>query len=202
MHGEFLVLDKGKMSKSSGDFLTLSRIIEDGYSPLDYRYFCIQSRYRKQLMFSYESLSEAKNSLRKLKNKIKNIIESQNNSDNLDIDKIKTYQNKFKYEISDDLNLPNSLTVLWEVIKSDDLNSSEKIYLIKDFDKVLSLDLMVKENNINNDVDIEFIENLIKERNKARKEKNWAKADEIRDTLLSYNIELIDNREGTTWKYK
>jgi len=153
-------------------------------------------------MFSFESLSEAKNSLRKLKNKIENIIEKQNSSDNLDMDRVKEYQNKFKYQISDDLNLPNSLTVLWEVIKSDDLNNSEKIYLIKDFDKVLSLDLLVKENNIINDADIEFIENLIKERNKARKEKNWPKADEIRDTLLSYNIELVDNKEETTWKYK
>jgi cysteinyl-tRNA synthetase len=201
MHGEFLVLNKGKMSKSSGDFLTLSRLIEEGYSPLDYRYFCIQSRYRKQLMFSFESLSEAQNSLIKLKNKIKYILENKNN-DNIELDKIEKYQSKFKYQISDDLNLPNALTVLSEAIKDDDLNNNEKIYLIEDFDKVLSLDLLIQEKNENNDVDIEFIENLIQDRNNARKEKNWAKADEIRDILLNHNIELIDSREGTSWVYK
>lgn len=201
MHGEFLVLNNGKMSKSSGDFLTLSRLIEEGYSPLDYRYFCMQSRYRKQLMFSFESLNDAQNSLKKLKNKVKYILENKNN-DSIELGKIKEYQNKFKYQISDDLNLPNAFTVLSEVIKDENLNNSEKVYLIEDFDKVFSLDLLIQDKNENNDVDIEFIENLIKERNNARKEKNWTKADEIRDILLSHNVELIDSREGTTWIYK
>jgi cysteinyl-tRNA synthetase len=78
MHGEFLVLNNEKMSKSSGDFLTLSKLIEKGYSPLDYRYFCMQSRYRKQLLFNFENLTEAQKSLKKLRNKIANIADSQN----------------------------------------------------------------------------------------------------------------------------
>lgn len=203
MHGEFLVLDNGKMSKSSGDFLTVSRLIEEGYSPLDYRYFCLQSRYRKQLLFSFESLTEAQKSLRKLKSRIKNISAAANPEETIDDSKVKEYQNKFADQLSDDLNIANAFTVLSDVIKDETLNNSEKLYLINDFDKVFSLELTVEEEAKNNaDVDEEYIQKLIAERNEARKMKNWARADEIRNMLLEKNIELIDSKEGTTWRVK
>lgn len=203
MHGEFLVLDNGKMSKSTGDFLTVSRLVEEGYSPLDYRYFCLQSRYRKQLVFSFESLTEAQKSLKKLKSRIKNIAEGLQADENLDKGKLQAYQDKFIAQISDDLNIANAFTVLSEVIKAQDLNNTEKLYLIKDFDKVFSLNLALDEaSNENSNIDEQHIENMILERNKARAEKNWARADEIRNMLLESNIELVDTKEGTTWKVK
>lgn len=203
MHGEFLVLDNGKMSKSSGDFLTVSRLIEEGYSPLDYRYFCLQSRYRKQLVFSFESLTEAQKSLKKLKSRIRNIVEGKKSEDKLDSDKIREYQAKFAVQISDDLNIANAFTVLSDVIKDDSLNNAEKLYIIEDFDKVFSLELTtVEETKNSTELDEEYIQSLIQERNDARKQKNWARADEIRKMLLEKNIELIDSKEGTAWKVK
>jgi cysteinyl-tRNA synthetase len=203
MHGEFLVLDNGKMSKSSGDFLTVSRLIEEGYSPLDYRYFCLQSRYRKQLVFSFESLTEAQKSLKKLKSRIKNIIEGKKAEDTVDSNKIRRYQDKFGAQISDDLNIANAFTVLSDVIKDESLNNTEKLYLIEDFDKVFSLELTTAmETKNSSELSEEHIQSLIQERNDARKQKNWARADEIRKMLLEKNIELIDSKEGTAWKVK
>lgn len=203
MHGEFLVMNNEKMSKSTGDFLTVSRLVEQGYSPLDYRYFCLQSRYRKQLVFSFESLTEAQKSLKKLKSRIKNIAEGCQADEALDKGKLQTYQDKFIAQISDDLNIPNAFTVLSEVIKAKELNNTEKLYLIKDFDKVFSLNLAEEEAaNENSNIDEQHVESLILERNKARAEKNWARADEIRNMLLKGNIELVDTKEGTTWKVK
>ena len=203
MHGEFLVLDNGKMSKSSGDFLTVSRLVEEDYSPLDYRHFCLQSRYRKPLVFSFESLTESQKALKKLKSRIKNVVEGKTNEETIDKSKVKEYQHRFAAQISDDLNIANAFTVLSEVIKDDILNDTEKIYLIEDFDKVFSLNLTEAEEINNSDnVDEEYVQMLILERNKARKEKNWARADGIRSTLLENNIELIDSKDGTTWKIK
>ncbi|GLC30152.1 cysteine--tRNA ligase [Clostridium omnivorum] len=203
MHGEFLVMNNEKMSKSTGDFLTVSRLVEQGYSPLDYRYFCLQSRYRKQLVFSFESLTEAQKSLKKLKSRIKNIAEGHQIDETLDKGKLQVYRDKFIAQISDDLNIPNAFTVLSEVIKAKELNNTEKLYLIKDFDKVFSLNLAEEEAlNENSNIDEQHIESLILERNKARAEKNWARADEIRNMLLESNIELVDTKEGTTWKVK
>jgi cysteinyl-tRNA synthetase len=203
MHGEFLVLDNGKMSKSSGDFLTVSRLVEEGYSPLDYRYFCLQSKYRKQLVFSFESLSIAQNALKKLKSKVKNILEGRKTDDSIDNSKVKEYQDKFAFQISDDLNIANAFTVLSDVIKNEALNNSEKLYLIEDFDKVFSLEL-TKEEELKESADIneEYIQNFIRERNEARKQKNWVRSDEIRNMLLEKNIELVDSREGTSWRVK
>jgi cysteinyl-tRNA synthetase len=202
VHGEFLVLDGGKMSKSSGNFLTLSKLIEDGFSPLDYRYFCLQSRYRKQLMFSYENLSDAQNAYKKLKKRIAAIINDMNEKDTVNEESINSYKQRFLEQISDDLNIPNAFTVLSDVIKDNYLNNLEKVILIEDFDRVLSMDLLMVETESTGDVDEELINRLINERNQARKDKNWAGADEIRNKLLEMNIELFDTKEGTTWKVK
>lgn len=202
MHGEFLVVDGGKMSKSSGDFLTLTRILEEGFKAIDYRYFCLQSRYRKQLLFSFDALRDAANSLKKLKAKVANISETVDPNSNVNNDKIKAYKEKFSIQISDDLNMPNALTVLSDVIKDNELNSKEKITLIEDFDRVLSLDLLKEDKDDISHLDEELINKLIAERNEARGNKNWAKADEIRNKFNEMNIELIDTKDGVTWKLK
>ena len=201
MHAEFLVEDGGKMSKSTGDFLTVSRLEEEGYSPLDYRYFCLQSKYRRQLMFSFESLSDARNGYKKLKERISTILTAINKDDVINSKKIDDYKEKFAAYISDDLNIANAFTVLFDVLKDSELNNKEKAVLIEDFDKVFSLDLMTVEKQATN-VDEELINRLIIERAEARASKNWARADEIRNEFIAMNIELLDTKEGTTWKVK
>lgn len=201
MHGEFLVLDSGKMSKSSGNFLTVSSLEKEGYSPLEYRYFCLQSKYRKQLVFSFESLNDAKNGYKKLKERIATVLSSISENDLTRDEKIVLYKEKFSSFISDDLNIANAFTVLFDVLKDNDLNNKEKSILIEDFDKVFSLDLMTIEKETT-DIDEELINNLIVERNAARASKNWARADEIRNKFIAMNIELLDTKEGTTWKVK
>ncbi|WP_346893608.1 cysteine--tRNA ligase [Clostridium sp. UBA871] len=201
VHGEFLVLDGGKMSKSSGDFLTVSKLEEEGFSPLDYRYFCLQSKYRKQLVFSFESLKDAQNGYKALKKKIGTILTNIEETNNMNKELISGYQEKFKTQISDDLNIANAFTVLNEVIKDGELNNKEKAFLIEDFDKVFSLNLMTIEKE-SIEVDEKLINHLIEERNIARKEKNYKRSDEIRAQLLEMNIEVLDSKEGTSWRVK
>lgn len=201
VHGEFLVLDGGKMSKSSGDFLTVSKLEEEGFSPLDYRYFCLQSKYRKQLVFSFDSLKDAQNGYKALKKKIGVVLTNIDENHNMNKELISGYQEKFKTQISDDLNIANAFTVLNEVIKDGELNNKEKAFLIEDFDKVFSLNLMTIEKEAI-EVDEKLINDLIEERNIARKEKNYKRSDEIRTQLLEMNIEVLDSKEGTSWRVK
>ena len=199
LHGEFLVLDGGKMSKSKGDFLTLSRLIEEGFSPLDYRYFCLNSKYRKQLVFSFETLKDAQSSLKKMKSKIDSLKEDKKEYE-INTEHTNQYKDKFKHEISDDLNIANAISVLWEVLKDDTLNTHEKLYLAEDFDTVLSLDLLKSDNADEKDKDEKTINCLISQRNEARKIRDWTKADEIRAQLTQMGITITDTKEGTTWK--
>jgi len=201
MHAEFLVVDSGKMSKSSGGFLTVAKLEEEGYSPLDYRYFCLLSKYRKQLVFSFESLTDAKKGLKKLKERIAIVLTSMSENDVVSDDKTSIYKENFTSCISDDLNIANAFTVLFDVLKDDKLNNKEKAILIEDFDKVLSLDLMMVEKGVPG-LDEELINKLIIERAEARASKNWARADEIRNEFIAMKIELLDTKEGTTWKIK
>lgn len=201
VHGEFLVEDGSKMSKSSGDFLTVSRLEREGFDPLDYRYFCLQSKYRKQLIFRFESLKDAQNGYKALKKKIGAILSNVEESEGLNKEFVSSYQDKFKAQICDDLNIANAFTVLNDVIKDSTLNNKEKAFLIEDFDKVLSLDLMKMEKEAV-EVDEELVNRLIAERNEARANKNYGRSDEIRAELLAMNIEVLDSKEGTTWRVK
>ena len=116
-------------------------------------------------------------------------------------DKVKEYQDRFKEELSNDLNTANSITVLYDLIKDDTINGTTKIYLIKDFDKVLSLDLIKEKDSIDSELE-KYIQDKIEERKIAKQNKDYALSDAIRDELLSKGIELIDTREGTTYKIK
>jgi cysteinyl-tRNA synthetase len=153
-------------------------------------------------MFSYENLSDAQNAYKKLKKRIAAIINDMNENDTVNEESINSYKQRFLEQISDDLNIPNAFTVLSDVIKDNYLNNLEKVILIEDFDRVLSMDLLMVETESTGDVDEELINRLINERNQARKDKNWAGADEIRNKLFEMNIELFDTKEGTTWKVK
>lgn len=203
IHGEFLTVDNGKMSKSSEEFLTLEKLIKDGFSPLDYRYYTLQSKYRKPLAFSYERLMESKKALDSLRKKITIVVGNINKDENLDEDKISKYKEEFRKCINDDLNIANAFTVLFDVIKDDKLNNSEKKILIEDFDRIFSLNLIKeKDENKLDDEKIKYIEELLKERAVARANKEWEKSDKIRDLLLKENVEIIDTKEGATWKLK
>jgi cysteinyl-tRNA synthetase len=200
MHGEFLVVNGGKMSKSSGEFLTLSKIQEQGFSPLDYRYFCLQSRYRKQLAFSYSALKQARDSYNKLKDRIAAIVLSAKQDERADEELIDKYRLKFKEQIGDDLNTPNAFTVLFQVIKDNELTNKEKKILIEGFDTVFSLDLLKADNIKMEAADEDLINKLIAERKEARDNKDWSKADEIRDKLKNMGVDILDSKDGTTWK--
>lgn len=203
VHGEFLVENKGKMSKSNGEFLTVSKLEEEGFDPLDYRYFCLQSKYRKQLLFSYDSLRDAQKAYGALKKKVGSILSEVDENSSVNSDRIQEYKDKFTAQISDDLNIANAFTVLNEVIKDNNLNNKEKITLIEDFDRVFSLDLMkAPKETVPSNVDVEMVDKLLVERNEARKSKNFARADEIRNQLTAMNIEILDSKEGSTWRIK
>ena len=196
VHMEFLNDATGKMSKSKGEFLTLSLLEEKGYKPLEYRYFCLGSHYRKQLVFTYDALEIAKTSYNKLINKIKTI--KKDNSE-LNNELIKEYQNKFKETLENDLNTSSALTFLYDVIKDENLNNNSKLYLIEDFDKVLSLNLISEETEIDEKTK-QYIEEMILKRKEAKINKDFELADKIRNELLEKGIAIKDTREGTIYE--
>lgn len=195
VHGEHLNDDSGKMSKSKGETLTVSLLEEKGYNPLSYRYFCLNSHYRNQLTFSYSSLDGAELAYNKLKTKIKSLSKKPN----LEIDKANPYIEKFKDAISNDLNTSTMITILYEVLKDEGMSDFTKLYLVESFDKVLSLNLIDEEEEMDSELE-KYIKAKIEERNLAKKEKNFELADSIRAELLEKNIKLIDTREGTTYE--
>lgn len=192
-HTEHLNDKTGKMSKSKGDFLTVDTLIEKGYNPLTFRYMCLSSHYRKQLVFDFDSLDNSKEAYNKLKNKIKNIKDE----GLVQEDEISKYKKQFKEALNNDLNTSLALTALYDVLKSD-LSGKSKLLLIKEFDKVLSLDLL-KEEQIDENLK-KYIEEKIEERNNAKANKDYTKADEIREELLKQNIIIKDTREGATFE--
>lgn len=194
-HTEHLNDSTGKMSKSKGEFLTVSLLKEKGYNPLSYRFLCLQSHYRKQMIFTFESLDIAENAYKKLLNRVANL----KNDGVVDKNIKEMYITKFKETLEDDLNTSNSLTVLYEVLKSD-INDATKRELVLEFDKVLSLDLMKSNTNDVNSNKKKYIQEMIEKRELAKREKNYVLADEIRNKLNEEGIVLKDTREGTIYE--
>ena len=194
VHMGFLNDKSGKMSKSKGEFLTVSLLEEKGYNPLSYRYLCLNSYYHNQLTFSFDILDGAEKAYLKLKTRILKLGDGE-----LQQDKYDYYINKFKEFIEDDLNTSNMITLLYDVVKDSDLNDGTKRKLIAKFDEVLSLDLL-KDTDNSVSIDEEMIKEKIALRSDAKKRKDFAEADRIRDELLAIGIRLIDTREGTTYE--
>lgn len=195
VHGEHLNDATGKMSKSKGEFLTLSLLEEKDYNPLTYRYFCLMSHYRNQLVFTYSSLDGATLAYKKLREKCLTL------SKNGEVDEkiYEEYNEKFKSALKEDLNTANAITCVYDVLK-EKTSDITKRNLIESFDKVLSLDLL-KEEEVEEEL-VKYIEEKIKLRNEYKKEKKYQEADEIRNELLEKGIELKDGREGTTYCIK
>ncbi|MBP5298377.1 MAG: cysteine--tRNA ligase [Lachnospiraceae bacterium] len=202
-HVHHLNDQSGKMSKSKGEFLTVSLLEKKGYNPVAYRLFCLQSHYRKPLVFSFEALDQAEGTYKKLINRIASVKEE----GAVDSNAVKEWKDKFIEAVGNDINTSMGITLLYDVLKSD-LNGATKRAIIADYDKVLSLDLLKaaeapKSTDEHADDDPElvaFVEGKIEERKAAKKEKNFALADAIRAELLEKGIVLEDTREGVKWK--
>ena len=206
-HVHHLNTNSGKMSKSKGEFLTVSLLESKGYDPLVYRFFCLQSHYRKSLVFSYENLDNAAIAYNKLVARIVALMkEAGGEVDSATFDTLKA---GFVSALDNDLNTSLAVTALYDVLKAD-TTPATKLALIADFDKVLCVGLIAAAERVNatedtaeNDVDSEliaYINDMIAQRVAAKKEKNFARADEIRAELLSKGITLIDTREGTKFE--
>lgn len=190
----------GKMSKSKGDFLTVSLLEKKNYNPLVYRFFCLQSHYRKPLEFSFEVLDNMSAAYDKLVKKIGTL----DKEGAVDKEKFDLYRKKFEDALCDDLNSSMAITVLYDMLK-DEMSDATKHALAQSFDAVLSLDLTTahaaKEADSTVDAALEaYVLAKIEERKAAKKEKDFAKADAIRNELLEKGIALEDTREGVKWK--
>lgn len=188
----------GKMSKSKGDFLTVSLLESKGYDPIVYRMFCLQSHYRKPLEFSYEVMDSVAAGYKKLRNRIAKL----NKDCEVNMEAAKEYKQKFIDVVGNDLNTASGITLIYDVLK-ENFNDATKFYIIKDFDYVLSLNLTDGEvgANISVDSDLEaYINEMIEKRAAAKKERDFATADGIRDELAAKGIILKDTREGTTYE--
>ncbi len=198
-HAEFLQDNTGKMSKSKGEFLTVSLLASKGYNPLAYRYYVLNSHYRKQLAFSYDNLDMAVTAYDKLKKRCL----AYKQSDLSPLTEVASgYQNKFLGALADDLNTANAITVLYDVLKSTDATASDKLQLILSFDRVLSLDLL-KDAAVVIDADLtEQVEKLIAQRTEAKSGKDFAKADALREAIKSLGVTIKDTPQGTTWSHE
>ena len=200
-HVTHLLDARGKMSKSKGGFLTVSLLEEKGYNPVVYRMFCLQSHYRKPLTFSYDNLDNTAKAYNKLVKKISNL----NPTGEPNMEEAQPFIDKFKENMDNDLNTSLGITSVYDVLKAN-ISDATKIYLLNDFDKVLSLDLVKSANKLkeekNSSVDTAKVEELIKKRTEARANKDWATADAIRDELNAMNVVIKDTPEGITWSVK
>jgi cysteinyl-tRNA synthetase len=195
MHNEFLVMDKGKMSKSKGEFIALAKLVEKGFDPLDYRYFCLTALYRKPLVFSWGALESAKVSRHKLFSKVLEVKEV-HGADN---DKMQgKYLQKFMANVNDDLNTPQALATLWEVLKDENLSNHDKYFLSLEFDKVLGFEFgKLKIDRVPKEVN-----DLATKREVARKDKDWKKSDKLRDDINKLGWVVEDSVNGFELKKK
>ncbi|MBQ9267855.1 MAG: cysteine--tRNA ligase [Clostridia bacterium] len=194
-HVEHLNLGSEKMSKSKGEVLTVDTLKAKGYEPLSYRYLALSSHYQNKLEFTFENLSGAQNAYLKLRAKVLRLNREDGEVNQEMFDK---YKKQFMDAMDDNFNTSMALTTVYDVLKAD-TNDATKFHLIEDFDRVLSLDLtkeMEKKTAENEDE----ILKLIAERAEAKKNKDFATADQIRNDLLEKGIRLIDTKEGTTYE--
>lgn len=190
MHGEFLLINGRKMSKSLGNVYLLQDIIDKGYEPLVYKLFCYSIQYRKKLNFTWEGMDSAKTSLDRLRDSYQKHL---NGTDEIDEVILEKYKNAFNEAINDDLNMPVAMSVVWELAKRPE--KSKKIsQLLKDFDRVLGLKIdEYKKQDIPSE-----IKELLKLREEARKNKNWAESDKLRDIIKDKGYLVKDSKEGQT----
>ena len=201
-HVHHLNTDSGKMSKSKGEFLTVSLLQEKGYDPMAYRYFCLQSHYRRNLVFSWENLDNAAGAYDKLIAKIAALKDE----GQVDMAAFGQLKEKFVGALNADLNTSLAVTALYDVLKAK-TNDATKLYALKDFDQVLSLNLLAAAQALQKKQAEEAaasadpeIDALVAARTEAKKAKNYAEADRIRDRLKEMGVEIIDTPQGAKWR--
>ena len=189
MHGEFLLIDGGKMSKSLNNAYLLSDIINKGYEPLSYKLLNFSSHYRNKLNFTWEALDSSSKALQKLREGYRKHLEG---NDVIEEDKINEYKEQFLEAINDDLNMPLAMAIVWEVIKRNE-KSKQYAQVLLDFDRVLGLEID-KANEVQELPD--EIKNLIEERKKARENKDYKKSDELRNKIEKMGYKVKDSKDG------
>ena len=211
-HVHHLNTSSGKMSKSSGEFLTVSLLEEKGYDPLSYRFFCLQSHYRKSLVFSWENLTNAQGAYQKLLRRIAALSPE----GEADQEAVASYKEKFLQQVGNDLNTSMGVTMLYDALKAQ-ANDVTKRAILESFDSVLGLSLLEKADalraeqakaqtatadggfTITGEGDAE-IDALVLRRAQAKKAKDFAEADRIRDELKQQGVEVTDTKEGASWR--
>ena len=201
-HVHHLNTDDGKMSKSKGEFLTVSLLEQKGYNPMAYRLFCLQSHYRRNLVFSWENLDNAVAAYDKL---IAKIAALQDGGD-VEQEALAGLKERFAGALNGDLNTAVAVTALYDTLKAKTTDAT-KLAAIRDFDQVLSLNLVQAADKLKKQQEEEAaasadpeIDALVAARTQAKKEKNFAEADRIRDELKARGIEIIDTPQGTKWR--
>ena len=194
MHVEFLLVDGKKMSKSLGNIYTISDLADKGYEPLAFKLFNYTSSYRIQLNFTFDGLQAAKTSLNRLR---RGYLAHRDADELIDENTIKEYEEKFNKAINDDLNMPQAMSVVWEIVKSEKKSKQFADLLLK-FDQVLGLDLENSEKYLNEKIEVpQEILDLAEERKAAKANKDYAKADELRDLINSKGYSIKDSADGT-----
>lgn len=194
-HGEFLLNDKGKMSKSSGEFLTLSLLKEKGYDALDYRYFCLGGHYRSQLKFSFESLDQARSARQTLMRRLAECSTAK--ADGIS-EGARHYLDAFYEAMFNDLKAPQALAALWSMMRDSDIPDGEKWLAALEMDSILGLSLeKAQEKEEPQETDADALA-LLEQRSEAKKAKNYALADEIRARLASMGYKVVDTPKGAT----
>ncbi|MBR5439197.1 MAG: cysteine--tRNA ligase [Clostridia bacterium] len=190
LHGEFMLVDGGKMSKSLGNTYTIEQLEKMGYSPMVFRYFCLNAHYRKKLNFTFDTMDAAKTSYERLCGLL---LKHKNSQDKADVEKLNAFKQEFKEDVLDDLNIPSALGVLWTMLKEP---YSVDIYnLAIEFDKVFGLGLDKIKEETTSDIPGEIIAKA-EEMQNARKEKNWAVADALRAEISDLGYIVKNTKDG------
>ena len=194
VHGEFLILRSGKMSKSGGTFVTLATLKEKGYDPLAYRYLCLTAHYRTQLEFTFESLDAAAKSLENLRTLSRSILTEAKGQEDAS-GACQTWKDKFAAAMEDDLNAPKALAVVWEGVRSAEMSAAQKLAFLRFADGILALDLF-KEKKEEPLALPQEVQNLLEERARARAAKDYKKSDELRDAIAQLGYLVKDTPQG------
>ena len=194
LHGEYLLINGGKMSKSLGNVYLLRDIINKGYDPLVYRLFCYTCNYRNKLNFTWEGIESTAKSLERLRNAYQTHLKGTEKLNDEDIKKLKEIENDFNRAINDDMNMPLAMSYVWELARYEK-KSSKIAELLQKFDKVLAIKIDKENKEEKNKIPKEIID-LVEQRKKAREEKNWQESDRIRDLIKEKGYEIKDTKEG------